>query len=47
MNAPPKRTNDGAFKPYSWRASTIKSIMVSKTLRNLIVSEDQWQRTDL
>ena len=44
-NAPPKRTNDGADKTYSWNASTIKSILVSKTLRNLVVSEDQWQRT--
>jgi hypothetical protein len=25
--------------------STIKSILVSKTLRNLVVSEDQWRRT--
>jgi DNA invertase Pin-like site-specific DNA recombinase len=45
VNAPPKRTNDGADKPYSWQASTIKSILVSKTLRSLVVSEDQWQRT--
>jgi DNA invertase Pin-like site-specific DNA recombinase len=45
VNAPPKRTNDGADKPYSWSVSTIKSILVSKTLRNLVVSEDQWQRT--
>jgi hypothetical protein len=45
VNALPKRTNDGADKPYSWSASTIKSILVSKTLRNLVVSEDQWQRT--
>jgi DNA invertase Pin-like site-specific DNA recombinase len=44
-NAPPKRTNDGADKTYIWNASTIKSILVSKTLRNLVVSEDQWQRT--
>jgi DNA invertase Pin-like site-specific DNA recombinase len=45
VNAPPKRTNDGAYKTYAWSASTIKSILVSKTLRNLVVSEDQWQRT--
>jgi site-specific DNA recombinase len=45
VNAPPKRTHDGSDKPYTWSASTVKSILVSKTLRNLIVSEDQWQRT--
>jgi DNA invertase Pin-like site-specific DNA recombinase len=44
-NAPPKRTHDGADKPYRWSVSTIKSILVSKTLRNRVVSEDQWQRT--
>jgi DNA invertase Pin-like site-specific DNA recombinase len=45
VTAPPKRINDGAYKPYSWSVSMIKSILVSKTLRNLVVSEDQWQRT--
>jgi DNA invertase Pin-like site-specific DNA recombinase len=45
VNAPPKRTNGGADKPYGWSASTIRSILVSKTLRSLVVSEDQWQRT--
>jgi DNA invertase Pin-like site-specific DNA recombinase len=45
VNAPPKRRLDGSDKPYSWSASTIKSILVSKTLRKLVVSEDQWQRT--
>jgi site-specific DNA recombinase len=44
-HAPAKRTYDGSDKPYRWSASTIKSILVSKTLRNLIVSENQWQRT--
>jgi DNA invertase Pin-like site-specific DNA recombinase len=44
-HAPPKRTHDGSDKPYRWAVSTIKSILVSKTLRNLVVSEDQWQRT--
>lgn len=44
-NAPPKRAYDGSDKPYRWRASSIKSLLVSKTLRGLIVSEDQWQRT--
>ena len=44
-NAPPKRSHDGTDKAYSWSASTIKSILVSKTLRSLVVSEDQWQRT--
>jgi hypothetical protein len=45
VNAPAKRTNDGADKPCSWSVSMIKSILASKTLRNLVVSEDQWQRT--
>jgi DNA invertase Pin-like site-specific DNA recombinase len=45
VNAPPKRLLDGSDKPYRWCPSTIKSILVSKTLRNRVVSEDQWQRT--
>jgi DNA invertase Pin-like site-specific DNA recombinase len=45
VHAPAKRAHDGSDKPYRWSASTIKSILVSKTLRNLVVSEDQWQRT--
>ncbi len=45
VNAPPKRTHDGADKPCSWSVSMIKSILASKTLRTLVVSEDQWQRT--
>jgi DNA invertase Pin-like site-specific DNA recombinase len=44
-NAPPKRTLDGSDKPCRWSVSMIKSILASKTLRNLVVSEDQWQRT--
>jgi DNA invertase Pin-like site-specific DNA recombinase len=44
-HAPPKRTRDGGDKPYRWCVSSIKSILTSKTLRGLIVSEDQWQRT--
>jgi DNA invertase Pin-like site-specific DNA recombinase len=44
-NAPPKRLNDGNDKPYSWNASTIKSILESKTLRGLVVTEEQWQAT--
>jgi len=44
-HAPPKRGHDGGDKPYRWCASSIKSILTSKTLRGLIVSEDQWQRT--
>lgn len=44
-HAPPKRTNDGSDKAYRWCVSSIKSILSSKTLRGLIVSEDQWQRT--
>jgi DNA invertase Pin-like site-specific DNA recombinase len=43
-HAPPKRAHDGSDKPYSWGVSSIKSILTSKTLRGLIVSEDQWQR---
>jgi DNA invertase Pin-like site-specific DNA recombinase len=44
-HAPAKRTHHGSDKPYRWSVSTIKSILVSKTLRNLVVLEDQWQRT--
>jgi DNA invertase Pin-like site-specific DNA recombinase len=44
-HAPPKRAHDGSDKPYSWGVSSIKSVLTSKTLRGLIVSEDQWQRT--
>jgi len=44
-NAPPKRAHDGTDKPYCWSVSMIKSLLASKTLRNLVVSEDQWQRT--
>jgi len=44
-HAPPKRTHDGTDKPVHWTASTIRSVLVSKTLRGLVVSEDQWQRT--
>ncbi len=44
-HAPPKRAPDGSDKPYQWGVSTIKSILTSKTLRGLVVSEDQWQRT--
>lgn len=44
-HAPPKRTTDGSDKPYSWGVSSIKSILKSKTIRTIVVSEDQWQRT--
>jgi DNA invertase Pin-like site-specific DNA recombinase len=44
-HAPPKRTNDGTDKPYRWCVSSIKSILTSKTVRGLLVSEEQWQRT--
>ena len=44
-NAPPKRTNDGTDKPYRWGVSSIKSLLISKTIRSVVVSEDQWQRT--
>lgn len=44
-HAPPKRAHDGTDKPYRWCVSSIKSILKSKTLRGLIVSEEQWQRT--
>ncbi len=44
-HAPPKRAHDGSDKPYRWCVSSIKSILTSKTIRALIVSEDQWQRT--
>ncbi len=44
-HAPPKRAHDGSDKPYRWCVSSIKSILTSKTLRGLIVSEHQWQQT--
>ncbi len=44
-HAPPKHAPDGSDKPYRWGVSTIKSILTSKTLRGLVVSDDQWQRT--
>lgn len=44
-HAPPKRAPDGTDKPYRWGVSSIKSILISKTLRGLVVSEEQWQRT--
>lgn len=44
-HAPPKRLHDGNDKPYRWGVSSIKSILESKTIRSLVVSEDQWQRT--
>ncbi len=44
-NAPPKRMLDGSDKPYRWGASSIKSLLKSKTVRTVVVSEDQWQRT--
>jgi len=45
VNAPPKRTNDGGEKPSRWSASSIRSMLISKTLRGLVVTEEQWQRT--
>lgn len=44
-HAPPKRMHDGSDKPYRWGVSSIKSILKSKTVRTVVVSEDQWQRT--
>jgi DNA invertase Pin-like site-specific DNA recombinase len=44
-HAPPKTMHDGSLKPYRWCVSSIKSVLTSKTIRGLIVSEDQWQRT--
>jgi DNA invertase Pin-like site-specific DNA recombinase len=43
-HAPPKRMIDGSDKPYRWGVSSIKSILKSKTIRTVVVSEDQWQR---
>jgi DNA invertase Pin-like site-specific DNA recombinase len=40
-----KRQADGSEKPYRWNASTIKSMLESKTLRGLVVTEGQWQAT--
>jgi DNA invertase Pin-like site-specific DNA recombinase len=44
-NAPPKRTHDRSDKPCAWTASTMRSILISKTIRRLVVSEEQWLRT--
>jgi hypothetical protein len=44
-HAPPKRMHDGSDKPYRWAVSSIKSILESKTLRSVVISEEQWQRT--
>jgi DNA invertase Pin-like site-specific DNA recombinase len=43
-HAPPKRMRDGSNKPYRC-VSSVKSILESKTIRSVVVSEDQWQRT--
>lgn len=44
-HAPPKRMHDGSDKPYRWGVSSVKSILKSKTIRTIVVTEDQWQRT--
>ncbi|HEY6325776.1 MAG TPA: recombinase family protein [Candidatus Cybelea sp.] len=45
QNAPPKLTPNGGERPFSWTPSTIKSLLNSKTIRGLIVNEEQWQAT--
>jgi DNA invertase Pin-like site-specific DNA recombinase len=45
QNAPAKRMNDGTDKPYRWNPSTVRSLLESKTLRGLVVTEEQWQAT--
>jgi DNA invertase Pin-like site-specific DNA recombinase len=44
-HAPPKRMHDGTDKRYRWGVSSVKSILKSKTVRTVLVSDDQWQRT--
>lgn len=41
--APSKRLHDGTDRPLHWAASSIKSILDSKTLRGLVVDEERWQ----
>lgn len=42
--APTKRMPDGTDRTYSWAPSTVKSVLDSKTIRALVVSEDLWER---
>jgi DNA invertase Pin-like site-specific DNA recombinase len=42
--APTKRMPDGTDRPYSWSPSTVKSILDGKTVRELLVTEDEWER---
>lgn len=43
--APFKQMADGSDKAYRWGASSVKSILNSKTIRGLVVTEEQWHRT--